>query len=94
MKLDDWIPLAKLGKLLPEKPSLSSLNRWWLRGIRGERMQTYLRGGRRYGTIADAEDFFARVTAAADGGKTPSRTKRQQLAAVRRAAKELEDAGI
>lgn len=94
MKCSDWIPLAKLAKLLPGEPHLSTMHRWRLHGIRGVLLKTYLCGGRRYSTLADAEEFFASVTAAADGVKAPFRTERQRRAAIRRAEMVLQRAGI
>jgi hypothetical protein len=94
MKCSDLIPLALLAKELPGKPSHSSLNRWWLRGIHGEKLITYLCGGRRYSSIALAEEFFERVTAAANGEPRRSRTSRQRKAAIRRAEEELSEDGI
>jgi hypothetical protein len=58
------------------------------------KLKTYLCGGRRYGKLADAEEFFARVTAVANGEPRTSRTSRQREAEIRRAEDELLQEGI
>ena len=94
MKYSDLIPLSKLAVMLPGCPSLCSMHRWRLRGIHGVKLKTYLCGGRRYGTLADAEEFFEQVTAAANGKRKPSRTSRQREAEITPAEKEFDEAGI
>ena len=32
---DELILLADAGEMLPEPPSVTTINRWWKRGIRG-----------------------------------------------------------
>lgn len=45
----------------------STVHRWRLRGARGVKLETILCGGTRYTTHEALNNFFARVTAAADG---------------------------
>ena len=70
-------------------PSPATLHRWRLRGLR---IVSFLRGGRRYVTPAAAAEFFSAVTAAADGQPVEPRKHREH--SVSRAAKELEADGI
>ncbi len=73
-------------------PSPATLHRWRLRGLRGIRVVTFLRGGRRYITPEAAAEFFAAVTAAADG--QPLDLGQHRGGAALRAAKELEADGL
>jgi len=77
--------------LLPHgaRPSSSTWWRWWRKGVRGVRLQTYLVGGRRFTTQAAVEAFVAALTAAANGQQQPLRTPRQRHAAIERAEREL-----
>lgn len=58
--------LRRLG--IDPAPSPAALGRWSLKGLRGIRPETFLRGGRRYITPRALAEFFAAVTRAADGG--------------------------
>ena len=88
------LSLAAAGRTLPGKPHLSTLHRWRLRGVRGVRLETVLIGGRRYTSVEALERFSERVTTAADGEPAPQRTNRQRAAAISRAERELDRAGI
>jgi hypothetical protein len=75
-------------------PSPATLHRWRLKGRFGFRIQTFLRGGRRFTTAVAVEAFFEQVTAAADGDEPPSRTVRRREADVRAAMNRLEAEGL
>jgi hypothetical protein len=70
------------------------LCRWRLKGRFGIRLETFLRGGRRYTTANAAETWFEMVTAAADGRDLPVRTARQQHQAVADAMGKLGQEGM
>ena len=73
---------------------VSTIHRWRLKGVRGVRLETFLRGGIRYTTDEAIERFFAATTAAADGNPSPTRTARQRQRDIDRADAELREAGI
>jgi Protein of unknown function (DUF1580) len=68
--------------------------RWANRGVKGIRLETFSRGGRRFTTLPAFARWCERVTAATTGQPTTSRSRRQEEADVRRAEKELTEAGI
>lgn len=89
------ITLAKAAQTLPGGAvHVSTIHRWRMKGVRGVRLETFLRGGIRYTTDEAIERFFAATTAAADGDATPVRTSRQRERDISQAEAELEAAGI
>ena len=70
--------------------------RWTKRGVKGVVLETFSIGGRRYTTQEAFGRFVERSTAAANGVTlTPaSRSNRQREAAIAKAERELEKAGI
>ena len=84
------ITLAKAAQTLPGGAvHVSTIHRWRMKGVRGVRLETFLRGGIRYTTDEAIERFFAATTAAADGDATPVRTSRQRERAIEQAEREL-----
>jgi len=73
---------------------VSTIHRWRMKGVRGVRLETFLRGGIRSTTDEAIERFFAATTAAADGDPAPSLTSRQRERAISRAEREASEAGI
>ncbi len=89
------ITFAKAARTLPGGAvHVSTIHRWRMRGCRGVRLETFLRGGVRHTTREAIERFFAATTAAADGDATPVRTSKQRDKAIRAAERELAEAGI
>jgi hypothetical protein len=84
--------LKTLGIMPP--PSPPTLHRWRLKGRFGIRLQTFLRGGRRYTTAEAVELFFEQITAAADGDRPPCRTVRQREREIAAADSRLEADGL
>ena len=84
--------LAKAAQTLPGGAvHVSTIHRWRMKGVRGVRLETFLRGGIRYTTDEAIERFFAAATAAADGDAiTPVRTSRQRERAIEQAEREFE----
>ncbi|TWU13880.1 hypothetical protein CA54_27210 [Symmachiella macrocystis] len=73
------ITLAKAAQTLPGGAvHVSTIHRWRMKGVRGVRLETFLRGGIRYTTDEAIERFFAATTAAADGDTPPVRTLRRR----------------
>ncbi len=89
------ITLAKAAQTLPGGAvHVSTVHRWRMKGCRGVRLETFLRGGVRHTTQAAIERFFAATTAAADGDTSPVRTSRQREQGITAAERECEQAGI
>lgn len=76
--------------------TIPTIWRWRQRGVRGVRLETYMLGGRRYSTQEAHRRFVEATTLAADGPQpaTTARTSRQRQAAIDRAERELDAAGI
>jgi hypothetical protein len=61
------LTLAEAARAVPGGPvHVTTIHRWRLKGVRGIRLETFLRGGVRFTSMAALETFFARSTAAAD----------------------------
>lgn len=89
------ITLSKASRIVPGGPvHVSTMHRWGLKGCRGVRLETFLRGGIRHTTPEALERFFAATTAAADGDVPPSLTSRQREREISLAEKEAIEAGI
>lgn len=86
------ISLAGLARELEVSPP--TIWRWWKKGIRGIRLETYMQGGRRQTTREAHARFVDRTTAAANCVPPPSPTNRKREAAIARAERELAQAGI
>ena len=91
---EEILSLSQAARSLPGRPHLSTIHRWRLRGIRGVKLETILVGGRRYTSREALERFSERITAIANGEPLPHRTNRQRAAAIGRAERELNAAGI
>lgn len=89
------LTLAHAAKSLPNRPHVSTIHRWRLRGVRGVRLETLMVGGVRYTSSEALQRFFNRTTAVADGTSAPpTRTDKQREQAISRAEAELAAAGI
>ena len=87
--------LAEAARTLPGGPvHVSTIHRWRLKGVRGVRLETILRGGIRCTTDEAIERFFAASTAAADGETLPARTSTQRERDIRQAEADCERSGI
>lgn len=83
------LSFAEAAKVPPNRPHVSTLHRWRLKGVRGVKLETCLVGGRRYTSLEAMARFFAAITAAADGQPVPHRTPAQRQRAIERAEREL-----
>lgn len=86
------IPLREAGQQAPGSPHQSTLNRWWRRGVRGVRLETFLVGGKRFTTRDAMLRFFEATTAASLSGEV-GKTKPASSPCHRaeRAASQLEE---
>jgi hypothetical protein len=93
----DAVPFSPAGfrslKIRPV-PSAATLFRWKLHGISGVRIETFLRGGRRFVTPEAIAAFFQNTTAARDGHPAEPRTTSQRRRAMERAERDLRQLGM
>ena len=96
----DAVPYSSAGLRqagISPAPSGATLHRWRLKGLRGVRMCTFLRGGRRYVERSALAEFFENVTTAADGSNRRTcvqSTTSQRSRAIKAAEAELDSDGI
>ncbi len=92
---EEAVLLTAAAKLLPGRPHISTLWRWHRHGVAGVRLETVVIGGKRYTSRQALQRFIEATTAAHDGpppaGSSPDRKRR---AAIARAERELDKAGI
>lgn len=74
-------------------PSSATLHRWRLRGIKGVRIASIMRGGRRYTTSHAVREFINAVTTKVDGPSHRVAVSHASAVLIRSAEKELDDAG-
>lgn len=67
LSVKTFLTLRQAALQAPGQPHVSTINRWWRRGIRGVRLETYLIGGKRFTTLESLSRFFAATTAASIG---------------------------
>jgi hypothetical protein len=83
------VTLAQAARMLPGRPHISTLWRWYRRGVGGIKLETILVGGRRFTSAEALSRFTSRATAAASGEHSPIRTPRQRELEICRAEQEL-----
>jgi len=87
--------LSEAARTLPGGPvHVSTVHRWRLKGVRGIRLETILRGGVRFTTDEAINRFFAASTAAADCETPQVPTNAQRERAIRKAEAECDRSGI
>jgi hypothetical protein len=80
---------------LPDRPHVSTVHRWRMRGINGIKLETIRIGGRRYTSQEALDRFIGAITSAVDGLEPAKPTSRKhQLRRHEQAERELEAAGI
>jgi hypothetical protein len=89
------LTLSEAARSLPAGPvHISTIHRWWRRGVRGVQLETALRGGKRVTSQEALQRFFARTTAIANGERAPARTPRQRKKAIEAARARLAANGL
>lgn len=84
--------LTKASADVPGNPHVSTLIRWWQRGVRGVRLETILVGGRRYTSIEAVQRFITRLSESPASHYPPlSRQRQREIDDVER---RLDDEGI
>jgi hypothetical protein len=88
---ESLISMGEASARLPGRPSLCTIWRWRLRGVRGRRLESVVIGGTPY-TSVEALERFARHQGGTDAPtiRTPAARER----AIRQAERELADAGV
>jgi hypothetical protein len=92
--VEEFLSLSEAAATLPGRPHVSTVWRWVFRGVRGIKLLTIVRGGRRFTTHRYLAEFVSATTAAANGGSSSARTCRRRQRAIEEAERELEDEGI
>jgi hypothetical protein len=93
MKPDELLTFAEAARELPNRPHISTLHRWRLKGVRGVRLSTQLIGGRRYVSRHALVEFCAATIAAGNAGVPQQPISRQREAAILRAEEDLDELG-
>jgi hypothetical protein len=93
------LTLSAAAREVPNRDSgrgvnVSTVWRWSLRGIRGVRLQTEMRGGIRYTSREALRRFFAATTAAANGESVGARNTAKRQREIEAAERELAEAGL
>lgn len=88
---DELITLAEAARTLPGGAvHVSTVHRWRLRGVRGVRLPTLLRGGIRYTSRQAIASWIVATTAAGSGETSSTCITNQREAAIDAAERELE----
>lgn len=90
MSGDGLISLAQATQLVPGSVHLSTIWRWAIRGVRGQKLRTRLIGGRRFTTASDIREFLERLNQSDSGGPEQSNAEADNTKNVE---KELEREG-
>lgn len=54
----DFISLNEAREIIPGRPSIETMRRWEKQGVRGRKLKTLLRGGRRFVSRAAILEFL------------------------------------
>jgi len=90
---EDIVTLSAAAKSLPGRPSVATVWRWRVRGVRGIKLETILIGGTRHTSKQALQRFADRLTAL-DGEPVSIRTPHRREAEIARAERDLAAAGI
>jgi len=59
---EQLVAVAEIPKHLPKRVHVSTCHRWYVRGIRGRKLETVLIGGRRFTTREALHRFFKAIS--------------------------------
>jgi len=85
---------TEAAKHIPGRPHVSTIWRWYRRGIRGIKLEIIRIGGRPYTSRQAIERFVERTTAAAEAPTVPCSSTRARARAISDAERDLARAGI
>ena len=88
---ESLIPFQQAGRHIPGNPSVCTLHRWRLKGVRGAKLETLLVGGIRFTSKEAIERFIAAQNACELPPAITPQQRARQSATARRV---LEDMGI
>ena len=88
------VPIKDAPTVIPGRPNLATVYRWFQRGAHGVKLETIVCGTRRFTSREAIARFCERTTAAAAGEAPPPRTPKQREREIAKAAQELKEAGI
>ena len=85
------LTLAEAAAILPGRPSLCTLWRWRIRGVKGRKLESIAVGGKTYTSVEALQGFAVQY----GGDNVPRiRTPKQRERDILRAEKYLRDAGV
>lgn len=87
------ISLAEAAQSLPGRPSITTLWRWYARGVKGIKLETAMVGGKRF-TSREAVQRFSDALTGGTAQPQKARSSKQRQAAIERAERELSENGI
>lgn len=88
------IPISEAPQHTPARPHSATIRRWWQKGVRGIKLETFVCGGRRFTSKEAVVRFIRATTAARNGPSTDRVLNRKRQAAIEAAEQELAEAGI
>jgi hypothetical protein len=88
---EQLVPISQAHQHVPGRPHKSTLWRWILKGVRGQRLETVVAGGRRFTSVEAIERFCRNLT---DPSKPTPAESRLHKARVKAADRFLDAAGI
>jgi Protein of unknown function (DUF1580) len=96
---EELVTLSEAAKIVPGSQSRRGVNvstvwRWTMKGAKGVKLETIMRGGVRFTSKEALQRFFTRTTAAADGMPAPVATPAIRRRAIEAAERELAADGI
>ena len=91
-EIEELIPFEVCGQHIPGRPDRSTTYRWWLKGVRGAKLETLLIGNKRF----TSREAIGRFIAAQNATETPvpQFTPSQRTRMSEAARKELQAIGI
>ena len=88
---DQLIPIKDVPKHCPGRPHVSTVWRWVQRGIRGNRLETILWGGRRFCSREAIQRFVEATTGSADSeDETPAVNSNRRKKEIEQAMRECD----
>lgn len=76
------LTLTEAAKTAPGRPHAATIWRWYRHGVRGVRLETFVRGGRRFTTVEALERFFRQTTVVTDGSAaclSPNKSRQREI---------------
>ena len=92
LTVDHILLLAKTASVVPSRPHVATLYRWWRRGVRGIKLETVVIGGRRYTSLEALQRFADRLSEATP--TAPGNIVRQPRARIDHIDHLLDEAGF